>query len=233
MKEVFYMKALFDINFTVFTVLDYPMSLAEILGTLFGLWSVILAAKAKVSNYYVGILNIIFFFAIFYQVQMYSDMFLQVYFLIVSLYGWWRWLHPKMDEKNLSNELKISRNSIKTNIYYGIGIVLGVLAFGTFMKNIHLILSDLFRLPAAFPYYDSFVAVASVAAMYLLAKKKLECWVLWVTVDAFCIVLYYLKNIKLMSIEYIIFFGIAAFGLYGWIREYKSYKALDNNCILE
>lgn len=217
------MKYLFDINYTVFTFMDYPMSLAEILGTLFGLWSVILAAKAKVSNYSIGIINIIFFFVIFYQVQMYSDMFLQVYFLIVSIYGWWRWMHPKAGEEDLNNQLKVSTNDYKTNIYYGIGIIIGVIAFGTLMKNIHLLLPELFKLPAAFPYYDSFVAVGSVVAMYLMAKKKLECWVLWVSVDVFCIALYFAKNIKLMSIEYFVFLIISTVGLISWLKEYKGY----------
>jgi nicotinamide mononucleotide transporter len=66
---------------------------------------VILAARGKVSNYPVGLINIIFFFVVFYQVQLYSDMALQVYFFIINVYGWWKWLHPKADEARGKNEI--------------------------------------------------------------------------------------------------------------------------------
>jgi nicotinamide mononucleotide transporter len=215
---------LFDTSFVILKIFDYPLSLAELLGTLFGLWSVILAARGKVSNYPIGLINIIFFFVVFYQVQLYSDMFLQVYFFIISIYGWWKWMHPKEDEAKGNNELKITIFSLKTDFSIVVIVAVGVVAFGTLVKNMHLLLPAVFQYPAAFPYYDSFVAVASVVAMYLLAKKKLESWALWITVDAFCIVLYYLKGIKLMSLEYLIFFFIATYGFIRWQQEYKGYS---------
>jgi nicotinamide mononucleotide transporter len=220
---------LFNINFVILKVLDYPLSLAELLGTIFGLWSVILAARGKVSNYPVGLINVIFFFVVFYQVRLYSDMFLQVYFFIISVYGWWKWLHPKADETKGKNELKITIFGLKTDIVILAIIAAGVAVFGTLIKNLHLLLPAVFQHPAAFPYYDSFVAVASVVAMYLLARKKLENWALWIVIDAFCIVLYFLKGIKLMSLEYLIFFVVATFGFIRWQREYKGYRVSREN----
>lgn len=227
------MEALFSINNIVLTVLDYPISLAELLGTLFGLWSVALAAKAKVLNYPIGLINVVFFFTIFFQVQMYSDMILQIYFFIVSLYGWWKWKHPMLEEQTLSHELKITTNSLRVNVSIAFGIGIGLVAMGTFVKNLHLLLPQWFTLPAAFPYYDSFVAVGSIVAMYLMARKKLESWVLWVLVDAFCIVLYYLKNIRLISLEYVVFFGIASYGLWSWWKEYQGYHDQTSSLSLQ
>lgn len=217
------MTALFDINYVILTVLEYPLSLGELLGTLFGLWSVWLAARGRVSTYPTGLVNIVFFFAIFYQVQMYSDVLLQVYFFIISLYGWWRWLHPREGEATVHQQLKISTNGAMANTLYVVGIGLGVWGMGAFMSRIHLVFPALFPQPAAFPHYDAFTTVASMVAMYLLARKRLESWVLWVAVDAFCIVLYYLKGIKLISLEYVIFLGIALVGLWSWYREYRGY----------
>ncbi|MFZ5814188.1 MAG: nicotinamide riboside transporter PnuC [Bacillota bacterium] len=218
------MAVLFDIDYVLLTIWDYPLSLAELLGTLFGLWSVWLAARGRVANYPVGLVNILFFFVIFYQVQMYSDVLLQVYFFIVSLYGWWRWARPRPHEATATHELKISTNSPAANLAGLVLIALGVYGLGTLMRSIHLLLPALFPEPAAFPYYDAFTTVASMAAMYLLARKRLESWVLWVVVDAFCIVLYYLKGIRLISLEYVVFLFIAAFGLWSWLREYRSYQ---------
>lgn len=221
------MQSLFDINNVVLTVLNYPISLAELIGTLFGLWSVVLAAKARIFNYPVGIINELFFFVIFFQIQMYSDMILQVYFFIVSLYGWWKWKNPTIIEQTLNHELKITLNGQRSNFIMVIGIALGFVAMGTLVKNLHILLPQWFHLPAAFPYYDSLVAVGSIVAMYLMARKKLESWVLWVIVDGICVVLYYLKDIKLMSLEYLIFLMIAAYGLWSWWQEYKGYQDQD------
>jgi nicotinamide mononucleotide transporter len=213
---------LFSVNFVLITILNYPLSLVELLGTAFGLWSVILAAREKISNYPVGLINILFFFILFYQVQLYPDMFLQIYFFIISFYGWWKWLHPEENEAKSKNELKITAYSLKTNLIIVLVILAGVGVFGTLMKNLNILLPAFFKYPAAFPYYDSFVAVASVVAEFLLAKKKLENWAIWVAVDLFCVVLYFIRGIKLMSIEYFIFLVIAIFGLLRWNREYKA-----------
>lgn len=217
------MGVLFNIHYVIVTIWDYPLSLAELLGTAFGLWSVWLAARGRLSTYTTGLVNILFFFAIFYQVQLYADMLLQVYFLVISLYGWWRWVHPGAGEMTARQELKISTNSATQNTAYAVVIALGVWGLGWLMSQLHLLLPTLFPIPAAFPYYDAFTTVASMAAMYLLARKRLESWVLWVAVDAFCIVLYNLKGIRLIALEYVVFLGIALFGLWSWYREYLGY----------
>lgn len=218
------MSKLFDINYILVTIWGYPLSLLELLGTLFGLWSVVLAAKGKVLNFPVGLINVVFFFAIFYQVQMYSDMLLQVFFFAISVYGWWKWLNPAANEVKENMELKISVNGLKTNIKVVLIIFLGVLVMGTLVKNFYILLPGLFPQPASYPYLDSFIAVSSITASVLMARKKLESWILWVTVDIFCTVLYFSKGIMLMSLEYFVFFWIAASGLNIWFREYCSYN---------
>ena len=160
---------------------------------------------------------------IFFQVQMYADMFLQVYFFFISLYGWWKWKHPRIFEQTLTHELKITVNGWRSNFLMVFGIAVGFVALGTFIKNLHILLPQWFELPATFPYFDSLVAVCSIVAMYLLARKKLESWVLWIIVDGICIVLFYLKGIKLISFEYAIFLMIASYGLWSWWKEYKGY----------
>ncbi|MGE5397275.1 MAG: nicotinamide riboside transporter PnuC [Chitinophagales bacterium] len=213
----------FSVNCVVITIYNYPLSFIELIGTAFGLCSVALAAREKVLNYPIGLINVILFFLIFYQVQLYSDMILQVYFFIISIYGWWRWLSPTGEfEAKANHELRITNNTLKTNTGYILLVAIGVVILGTVVKNLHLWLPTIFKLPAAFPYLDSYVAVASMVAMYLLARKKLENWILWISVDALCIVLYFVKNIKLMSFEYLLFFLIASFGLWNWFKEFRE-----------
>lgn len=196
------------------------------MGTFLGLCSVVLAAQVRVLSYPVGLISIVLLFAIFYQVKLYSDMLMQGFFSIMNMYGWWKWLHPKEYEATDNGELKITMNSVQGNLILGIGIGLGTALMGTLLKNLHLLLPELFQLPALYPYYDSFVGIASIAAIFLLARKKIENWILWMIIYGFCMILCYIKDIKVMSIEYLIFFFIGIYGFLTWRKEYNSYRYL-------
>ncbi len=216
---------LFDINSTAFTIWSYPMSYLELIGTAFGLISVWLVARNKVSTWPTGIINILFFMVLFYQIQLYSDVALQVYFLIMSVYGWWAWTHPAPGQAKGPKpeiELEVTRLRPKEHIFL-VGII-GVtsVVIGTLSATIHLIFPDLFPLPAAFPYLDAFTSVLSVVAQFLMARRKLECWYLWIVADVIDIGLYFTKGVLLVGIEYIIFLLIAISGLWSWRRESKD-----------
>ncbi len=214
---------LFDVNVVLFTVLDYPMSPVELIGTIFGLWCVWLAAKNKVLNWPIGLVNIIFFMVLFWQVQLYSDVLLQIYFFFITFYGWYLWTHPKEGQGDGNNELKVTTYTNYQRVYYGIFIMGAVVFLGAIMTNIHVYLPSIFALPAAYPYADAFTTILSVVAVVWLSKKKLEAWILWMSVDAVALVVYYLKDIHIVSIEYVIFGIIATSGLIGFNKELKSY----------
>jgi nicotinamide mononucleotide transporter len=215
---------IFDINNILFTILDYPVSALELIGTIAGMLCVYLTAREKVICWPVGIVNIVFFFIMFYQVQLYSDMLLQIIFFIMTIYGWWKWTHPKnRQETNSRQELKISKlNRMELIIYLSISL-LAVILNGTIMLYIHDLLPAIFPQPAAFPYADAFTTVFSLTATILMARKKIECWLLWITVDIAAVVIYFLKGINLVAIEYIIFGIIALTGFLNWKREQNTY----------
>lgn len=217
----------FDINNIFFTVIGYPMSYLEFFGTLFNLWCVWLCAKNKILNWPVGIIGVILFFALFYQIRLYSDMFEQVYFFATSVYGWIVW--SKMEKPGADGkkpEKKISVNGFGTNLIYAgvIGALTIVLGFA--MSRIHLWLPNLFPEAASFPYLDAFTTVMSFAANLLLARRKLENWPLWMAVDIIGIWLYWVKDVKLISILYLIFLILATRGLINWIKERRTYKTI-------
>ena len=95
----------FDIENIFFTVAGYQMSYLEFFGTIAGAIAVWLSAKANIWSWSIGVINVVLFFFLFYQVQLYPDMFLQVFFLITNLLGWWRWANPMPGEENQKNEL--------------------------------------------------------------------------------------------------------------------------------
>lgn len=200
------------------------MSYLEFFGTVAGGVAVWLSARAHVWSWPIGIINVVLFFFLFYQVQLYPDMFLQVFFFVTNLMGWWRWTHPRQTEEDKRHELKVSYMSKRwLFIFLGIGLA-GTVVFGMLAKNLHEFFPVLFNKPSAFPFTDSFVTVMSIVATYLMVQKKVECWAVWILVDAVACYMYFVKEIKFVGMEYLVFCFIAGYGLVNWIKENKSYS---------
>jgi nicotinamide mononucleotide transporter len=213
----------FDINHIIFTVLGYPMSYLEFFGLISGVVAVVLSSLANIWSWPIGIINVTLSFFLFFQVQLYPDMFLQVFFFITNVMGWWRWANPKPGEEDRHKQLKVSFLPIKQLVIYGAISLAGIIVMATFAKNLHEILPSLFTKPSASPYLDSFITIMSVMATFLMIQKRVECWIIWVLVDAVATYLYFVREIKFYSLMYFAFCIIASFGFWHWWREYKSY----------
>lgn len=205
----------FEIKNIAFQIWDYPISYVELIGTLFGLFSVYFASRANILTWGTGIVNEVFLFILFFQVQLYADMFLQVYFFIVTIYGWHNW-------KTNTEEKMISEINFRNKLLLAAAIFIFSLLSGFLFSNIHLYLPEYFKVKAAYPFIDSFVMVSSIVATVLLAKKKIENWYLWISVDLVCVVLYFKKGVYFLSIEYFIFLGLASYGLYHWEKQLSN-----------
>lgn len=214
---------LFSINSTFFTLFDYQMSYIEFFGTIFTIWCVWLTARAKVLSWPVGIIGSILYLALFYQIRLYSDVFEQIYFLITGFFGWWIWLHPKDKlTKDINNELKITLNSPKNNIIYLFLIIVGTAILTFIVSNLHIYLPQYFTEAAAYPLLDAFTTIMSFVAQWLLVRKKVESWILWIIVDIIGVWLYWVKGVKFISLEYLLFLIIACFGLVKWLKKYRN-----------
>lgn len=203
---------LFDIKHIAFSVLGYELSYVELIGTVFGLVSVWLAAKSHILTWPTGIVNEAAFFLLFYQVQLYSDMYLQVYFFGVTLYGWHYW--KKEDGKSQIRKLSVRWRQILLVVL----LILTGLS-GWYISRIHLYFPELFTQPAAYPYWDAFTTVSSIIATILLSRKIIETWVLWIAVDVVSVILYFLKGIHFVAIEYVVFLVICITGFVNWSKK--------------
>lgn len=201
----------FSIDTTAFTVGGYAVSYIELVGTFFGLLTVYYAAKPDILTWPTAIVNQFAFFAIFFQVQLYADMLLQVYFFIATCYGWYFWQRRGQSQD-------VYTLSMRSRMGYLVGLVLGTLGLGQLMSHLHVLLPSFFQLPAAYPFADAFTTVASVMAMVLLSRKRIENWWLWMAVDVVAVCVYYLRDIQLIALEYIVFFIICVFGYLRWRR---------------
>jgi len=217
MPDLSSVSALFDVKETFFTVFENKVSYVEFIGTLLGLVSVFLAARANIFTWPTGILNAIFFLVIFFQIHLYSDMFLQMYFCGMGVYGWFSWkykaAHRQSAIRTLSNTYRL---------WLAMFIAAVTLLIGTLISRIHLMLPQVFDHPATYPYIDTFIAISSILATILLARRIFETWVLWVTVDITSIGLYSVKGVKLIAIEFMIFLCLAMLGVFSWYRLWKE-----------
>lgn len=206
---------LFDIQSIAFEIASYPLSYIELIGTLSGLISVYLATKANFYTWHTGILNEIAFFMLFFQVRLYADMMLQIFFLVVSIYGMYNW-------KSKQEALIIHRLSPNEGIRFIFLIFFATLISAIIIANLHYILPYFFEKPATYPLADAFIMVASIVATFLLAQKKLENWILWIIIDIVSIILYYKKGIYFVAGEYGIFLGLAIKGFVEWRAQFAE-----------
>src|SRR5262245_63952313 len=112
------MTAFLRVETVLVTVFGYPMSYLEFTGTVFNLWSVWLVARKSILTWPVGIVGVILFGILFYQIQLYSDLVEQVYFLVTGFYGWWIWARGAGEGKRALDRKSTRLNSSHLGISY-------------------------------------------------------------------------------------------------------------------
>ncbi|MBE9000861.1 nicotinamide mononucleotide transporter [Nostoc sp. LEGE 12447] len=192
------------------------MSYIELLGTVFYLWSAWLISQRKILTWPVGIVSVLLYMALFYQIRLYSDFLEQIYYLVVSVYGWWRWSTPDY------GKVLLIRYSPPRKIVLIAAITIAIsFATGALMSQIHLLLPAIFLEKASFPYLDALTTIMSFTAMWLMVQKRIESWYYWIIVDVIGIWLYYVKEVKFIAFLYIILLFIAINGSISWLKTAK------------
>lgn len=217
------METLLSVDNTFFTIIGYPMSYIEFFGTLLNIWCVWLVAKNKILNWPIGILGTILFGFLFLQINLYADFFEQIYFLLTGFWGWYVWTAGK---KSPETSKPISQVSPRSRIYWLGAIIIGTVSLGFFTANLHVLLPQFFTEAASFPFLDSFTTTLSFVATILLIRKEVDAWYLWILVDIIGIVLYWAKDVRLVSILYVVFLILATKGLINWLKTYKQQQTL-------
>ncbi len=187
------------------------IELIEWFGVITGALCVYLAAKENILNWPVAMLSVITYIYIFYNAKLYGDTVLQFYFLGTSIYGWYYWTFGST--KSLKSERPVTSLSAKEwRIFIGILPVLSFFIGFLLDRNTD---TDV-------PYIDAFCTVLSFIAQYLLTRKKLENWLIWIFVDLLYIPLYIHKNLFATAILYFMFLFIALKGYLDWKKIVKK-----------
>lgn len=183
----------------------------EIVATTTGLLSVWLTARENIWAWPIGLVNVGCFFFMFEEAKLYADMSLQVFFFILSVYGWMIWL-----TKRGGSKVRPTRN-----ITFRLGLILGVL-FVSLTIIWGYVLTQ--YTDASIPYVDALIATLSVVAQFLLSSKILENWIVWIAVDVMSIGMYAYKDLYAVAFLYLIFLFIAIAGYVSWKRELQLTK---------
>jgi nicotinamide mononucleotide transporter len=181
------------------------MSPVEGVAALLILVNVWLIARRSIWNYAFGIAGVVIYAWVFFHAKLYSDMLLQVFFLIVQFYGLQQWRRSQTE----AGEVVVERLSNPVRLQWSMGIVVAVAVWGWLMHRF----TD-----ASFPWWDASVAMTSVAAQILMSVRKLENWWLWILTDILSIGLYAAKALWITTALYGGLLGLAIWGLFVWQR---------------
>lgn len=203
----------FDINNIFVTLWSYPLSYIELIGTVVGFIAVWLATRQKIISWPLGLINVSCFLILFYQVQLYSGMFLQAFFFVSNIYGWFVW------RKQLANDEAPSTLSTKSKWIVGVTIILITLLTGLTVQKLPALLPDIFLKPASQPYYDAFIAIASIAGQIMLTRRFFENWFVWLIVNAVSVFVFYRQGLYLLTIEYFLFLLLSIKGIIDWKKS--------------
>jgi nicotinamide mononucleotide transporter len=189
----------------------YATTPAEYIGAIFGLISVYLTVKRNIWCWPTGIICTVAYTYLFYDIKLYADMLLQVFFTVTSFLGWYWWLHGGEHKE----ELPVTYMTTPQRVWMAIGLPIACFLIGAAFRQ---------YTDAHLPFWDATASGASVVAQILMMRKKLENWYLWIFVNILSIGIYTYKHIYLTTILYAVFLVLAFLGLIEWRKAWLKQK---------
>lgn len=184
------------------------MTWLEAVAVLFGLLSVWFAKKENILVYPTGIMSVLIYINICFDAGLYADMGINAYYFVMSVYGWTVWAKKRGN----NTHIPISKNNLLENI-----ITVIILITSYFL--IHYVLIT--YTDSDVPQWDAFTTSVAFAAMWLMAKKKIENWIAWIITDLVSVPLYFYKGYMLTSFQFLVFLGLAITGFITWQKSLK------------
>ncbi len=198
-----------------------------------GIASVWFAKKEKIWVYPTGIISTIIYIYICYKFILYGDMIINVYYSIMSIYGWYLWTRVRENTR-----LEISRTNfldkLKTILIFMFTAVFTYVVYVQYdvidkhldvQETIDLVFSSfgsLAEIKTITPYLDTFTTGIFFAGMWLMAKKKIENWMFWIFGNIISVPLYFVKGLGFTAIQFTIFLILAIFGYIEWRKTLKN-----------
>jgi len=212
----------------------YDLSWIEAIGTIAGLLCIWLASHEKIVNYLFGLINVTLFAIIFFQIQLYASLLLQLFFFAANLYGWYAW--SRQTSQNEA-ELQIRWLPLPKAMAWLAACVIAIGLMTVYIDPVFAVLTQVavgvmqsmgmnvsmpVLQPDAFPFWDSCMMVLSIAAMVLMTRKYVENWLLWVVINVISVAIFALQGVYAMALEYLILTFIALNGSRMWMKSARE-----------
>ena len=212
----------------------YDLSWIEAVGTVAGLLCIWLASLEKIVNYLFGLINVTLFAIIFFQIQLYASLLLQLFFFAANLYGWYAW--SRQTSQNEA-ELQIRWLPLPKALSWLAACVVAIAFMTLYIDPVFAVLTRVAvnvmqamgvnvvmptLQPDAFPFWDSCMMVLSIAAMVLMTRKYVENWLLWVIINVISVAIFALQGVYAMALEYLILTFIALNGSRMWMNSARE-----------
>ena len=195
--------------------------LLEYFGVSTGLLYLLLEIKQHRAMWIVGFLTSFFYIYVFFSSKIYADMGLNIYYVIISIYGFWQWTRNKKEkqpEKNSQPEEILYRH-ITLPLF--IGISFSILSIYLLLYYILHYFTD-----SPIPVGDAFTTAVGIVATWMLARRIIEHWIFWIIVNCVSVYLYYLRSLYPTMFLYLCYALLAGVGLYTWKK--KGINTNDN-----
>lgn len=201
------MKEFIDFFFQPYYASSTLDVLIELIAVSFGIASVIFAKNENILVFPTGIISTILYIIICYKFMLYGDMLINIYYTLMSLYGWYLWSFK------VSGENVVITTSKKDDVAKSIFIFLSTIVI------ISCIYVYFDRMRNMTDYLDTFTTAIFFTAMWLMANKKIEHWIFWIIGNLISIPLYFVKGLGFSSIQFTIFLILAIIGYMEWKKN--------------
>jgi nicotinamide mononucleotide transporter len=182
--------------------LTFETSWLEAFSFLTGAICVWLAVRENIWNFPIGLVNTATFCVVFFEARLYGDAALQIVYFILGVTGWYLWLHGGESRTRLN----VARARPGELALVGALVALSTLVL---WRTLHFV-------GGSASFWDAATTSMSLGAQWLLNRKRIENWILWIVVDAFYVPLYVSRGLLLTAVLYAVFLAMAVVGLTRW-----------------
>ncbi len=183
----------------------------ELSGALLGLAYIIFSVRQNILTWPAGILSSLLYVVVFFNARFYAGMALQFYYAAMSIYGWHFWLRGKREEP--SGQLPV------TALTHRQGVTAALIALPVFTL-IFLTLRNYTDSPVPFP--DAFITTMGILGTWMLARKILFNWIVWIVSDLVATGIYFTRGLWPTAILYMVYLTLAVYGYITWRRTMKK-----------
>jgi nicotinamide mononucleotide transporter len=186
-------------------------SFIEILAALSGIISVWFSRKASIWVYPTGLINTVFYIWISYDAQLIGEAVVNLYYTIMSLYGWYNWLRRNEKHELIVQVSRSNRTGWMLQLSFFTSIYLVLFLSLNYLKEAFF--------PGAIPWADALASAAAFTGMWLMTRKKLESWIWWIITNMASMPLYYSKGYIFTAVYYFILLILAILGYIEWRKK--------------